>query len=225
MRYFFCFILITFFLWLNTGYAQTQLPVKEEPRHRNIFENAYLRILDVHIPAHDTTLYHNHSTASVIVIFTNTRLSTEIHGEDRVSGHTVPGSITYAAFDQSPIYHRVINNDSTEFHVMDIELLGKSANTKAAVFHESDIIPAWQENRVNTYTLFAESGQVIHKSVSQTPMLLICITGSGMISVGNAVTPVAIAAGGYAWIERGNGFTLTGQTIPGSGYVLLDLNQ
>ena len=225
MRDFFCFILLTLSIWPNNGHAQAQLPVKDEPRHRNVFENGYLRLLDVHIPARDTTLFHYHSTASVIVIFTNSRLSTEIHGQEPERGRTVPGSITYAAFDLHPVFHRVINNDSAEFHVMDIELLGKELNNKAAVFREPDIIPAWQENRVNTYTIFAESGQVIRKTNSATPMLLICITGSGLISVGNSATPAPIAAGGYAWIDRGNGFQLTGQSIPGSGYVLLDLNQ
>jgi hypothetical protein len=152
-------------------------------------------------------------------------VTTEIQGREPNSGRTVPGSISYAAFDLNPIYHRVINNDTAEFHVMDIELLGKELNNKVAVFRESDIIPAWQENRVNTYTIFAESGQTIRKSNSPTPMLLVCITGSGLISVGNSNTPVPIAAGGYSWIDRGNGFQITGQSIPGSGYVLLDLNQ
>ena len=225
MRYLFCFFLLIESLWPNHGHAQAQLPVKQEPRHRNVFENGFLRILDVHILPKDTTLFHYHSTPSVIVIFTNSKLSTEASGESPESGHTVPGSVTYAAFDVSPVYHRVINNDTAEFHVMDIELLGKAAETKGPVFHESDIIPAWQENRVNTYTIFAESGQVVKKSNSPTPMLLICITGSGTITVGNSTSPVPISSGNYFWIDRGSGFQLTGQSIPGSGYVLLDLNQ
>jgi hypothetical protein len=225
MRFLFCFFLLIPFLWPDNGHAQAQLPVKQEPRHRNVFENGFLRILDVHIPGKDTTLFHLHATPSVIVIFTNSRLSTEVQGESPVSGHTVPGSVTYAAFDASPVFHRVINNDTAEFHVMDIELLGKAAERKAEVYHEPDIIPAWQENRVNTYTIYAESGQVIKKSNSPTPMLLICITGSGTITIGNSTSPAPIAAGNYFWIDRGNGFQLTGQSIPGSGYVLLDLNQ
>lgn len=225
MRVIFCFTLLTLSLWPDNGHAQRQIPVKEEPRHHNVFENEYLRLLDVHIPAHDTTLFHYHSTASVIVVFTNSRVSTEIQGQEPERGRTVPGSISYAAFDLHPVYHRVINSDTAEFHVMDIELLGNAISNKAAVFRETDIIPAWQENRVNTYTIFAESGQVIRKSNSPTPMMLICITGSGLISVGNSNTPVPIAAGGYTWIGRGSGFQITGQSIPGSGYVLLDLNQ
>ncbi len=207
------------------AHAQKEIQVREEPRHKNAFENAYLRILDVYIRPSDTTLYHKHSTPSVIVVFTNTRLSTEVYGEQPVFGHTVPGSITYVAFEENPVFHRVINNDTSLFHVMDIELLGNAATSAAEVFREPDILPAWQQHRVNAYTLYADPGQLVHKTPSKTPQLLICVTGSGSLLVGNATNPVSMINGSFAWIERGAGFQVTGQSSPGSGYVLLDINQ
>ncbi|MFI5156512.1 MAG: hypothetical protein ACHQEM_10015 [Chitinophagales bacterium] len=207
------------------AYAQKEIQVREEPRHKNVFENAYLRILDVYIRPSDTTLFHKHSTASVIIVFTNTRLSTEEHGEAPVFGHTVPGSITYAAFDENPVFHRVINNDTSLFHVMDIELLGNAATSAAEVSRELDILPAWQQNRVNAYTIYAEAGQVVHKTPSKRPQLLVCVTGSASLLIGNATNPVTMIIGSFAWIERSAGFQVTGQSTPGTGFVLLDLNQ
>ena len=43
--------------------ARAQVQVRYEPRHKNVLENKYFRILDVNIPPHDTTLQHIHSTA------------------------------------------------------------------------------------------------------------------------------------------------------------------
>lgn len=205
--------------------AQKEIQVREEPRHKNVFENAYVRLLDVYIRASDTTLFHKHSTASVIIVFTNTRMSTEVRGEAPVYGHTVPGTISYAAFDEQPVFHRVINNDTSLFHVMDIELLGKADTSQTEVFREPDILPAWQKNRVNAYTLFAEPGQVVHKTPSKTPLLLVCVTGYGSLLIGNSTHPIPMTIGSFAWIERASGFQVTGQSNPGSGFVLLDLNQ
>jgi quercetin dioxygenase-like cupin family protein len=47
---------------------KAQVQVREEPRHRPVLENKYIRLLDVWLPPGDTTLFHIHSTPSVFVI-------------------------------------------------------------------------------------------------------------------------------------------------------------
>ena len=37
------------------------MPVYEEPRHKIVLLNQYVRLIDVNIPPHDTTLYHRHA--------------------------------------------------------------------------------------------------------------------------------------------------------------------
>ena len=61
------FILLAFHSFL---FANAQPAVKDEPRHHNVFENEYIRILDVFLPPNDTTQYHIHSTPSVFTTFT-----------------------------------------------------------------------------------------------------------------------------------------------------------
>ncbi|HVV54005.1 MAG TPA: hypothetical protein VHC47_01700 [Mucilaginibacter sp.] len=103
--------------------ANAQVQVRNEPRHHNVFENKYVRILDVHIPPHDTTLFHIHSTPSVIVLFTNTVTATQVKGHGWTESKSVAGSAFYGDFGKDTLIHRVSDWDTVPYHVSDIELL------------------------------------------------------------------------------------------------------
>jgi hypothetical protein len=45
---------------LSVAFAQAPVPVEREPRHRTVFADAGMRVLDVTIPYGDTTLEHTH---------------------------------------------------------------------------------------------------------------------------------------------------------------------
>ena len=61
-------LMLTAFIAYKT---QAQVPVREEPHHKPVLENNYVRLLDVHLNAGDTTQYHIHATPSVIVFISN----------------------------------------------------------------------------------------------------------------------------------------------------------
>ena len=65
-------LLVAFFSSSVSVTAQVQ--VRNEPRHHNVFENEFIRILDVYLGPGDTTLYHLHNTPSVFIRFTNTNV-------------------------------------------------------------------------------------------------------------------------------------------------------
>ena len=100
-----------------------QVQVRYEPRHNNVLENKYFRILDVNIPPHDTTLQHMHSTPSVILLFTNTITAQQIKGQGWVKGQSMAGSAFYRDFAKDTMIHKVSNWDTVPYHVTDIELL------------------------------------------------------------------------------------------------------
>ncbi|HTD39835.1 MAG TPA: hypothetical protein VK671_04385 [Mucilaginibacter sp.] len=103
--------------------VQAQVQVRKEPRHKNVLENKYFRILDVNIPPHDTTLQHIHSTPSVILLFTNTITAQQIKGQGWVKSQSVAGSVFYRDFAKDTVIHKVSNWDTVPYHVTDIELL------------------------------------------------------------------------------------------------------
>lgn len=103
--------------------AQAQVQVRNEPRHKNVIENKYFRVLDVNIPPHDTTLQHTHSTPSVILLFTNTVTAQQLKGQDWVKSQSIAGSAFYRDFAKDTVIHKVSNWDTGPYHVTDIELL------------------------------------------------------------------------------------------------------
>jgi hypothetical protein len=116
---------LSLFLFVVLGLAPvgySQIQVSQEPRHHKVFENEWVRVLDVHIPPHDTTLMHKHSTPSVFVVLSNTKTGSQVLIEPAKISLT-DGNIWFEGFYDTPRIHRVWNEDTVEFHVMDIELL------------------------------------------------------------------------------------------------------
>lgn len=111
--------------------AMAQVQVRNEPRHHNVIENKYFRVLDVNIPPHDTTLQHIHATPSVILMFTSTVTATQLKGQDWVKSTSVAGSAFYRDFSKDTVIHRVSNWDNVPYHVTDIELLSAYKPQKA----------------------------------------------------------------------------------------------
>ena len=136
---------------IQTSFAQLQ--ARDEPRHKNVFENKWLRILDVNIKPGDTTLFHRHSTPSVIVFLTNTKLGTQLQGGEPVISQSRPGNMSYAAYGEKPIFHHVWNDDTSWFHVMDIELLGNENNVNGDAEKGPAFEPVLKEKLVNTYSI------------------------------------------------------------------------
>jgi quercetin dioxygenase-like cupin family protein len=48
------------FVVFMTAFLRAQIPVTKEPHHHIVFENAQFRIMDVNVPAGETTLDHSH---------------------------------------------------------------------------------------------------------------------------------------------------------------------
>src|SRR5215475_8061503 len=101
--------------------AWSQVQVSEEPRHHKVLANEWVRVLDVHIPPHDTTQMHKHSTPSVFLILSNTKTGSQVVVEPAKTSFA-DGNIWFESFQDKPRIHRVWNEDTVEFHVMDIEL-------------------------------------------------------------------------------------------------------
>ena len=103
-----------------------QVQVSKEPRHKNVLENKYIRLLDVKIQPGDTTLFHIHSIPSVFVNFTNTAVCSQIKGKEWEKGNNTEGNASYRSFVNDTLVHRVSNCDTVPFHVTDVEILSSN---------------------------------------------------------------------------------------------------
>ena len=163
--------------------ARTQVQVSEEPRHHKVIANEWVRVLDVHIPPHDTTLMHKHSTPSVFIVLSNTRTGSQVLVEPGKPAFAA-GNIWFESFEEKPRIHRVWNEDTIEFHVMDIELPhspNPAGNAMDPPFSKLlfDAKPA----RVYRLTLPPGQHQALPRSTS--PILVVGLSGPGANGVVN----------------------------------------
>jgi hypothetical protein len=174
-------LLLSFFIFINT--VSAQVPVRDEPRHKMMLENDYVRLIEVHIPVHDTTLTHIHATPSVIVFLSKSTIGTQIVGDKPVISEVNPGATSYAAYDEKPITHRVWNQGESLFHVMDIELPKQNPNKDTSeIISQPGVKFQWQKKLVRVYNLDINEGVKLKLPKSNCAYLLIDISGKATTS-------------------------------------------
>jgi hypothetical protein len=105
------------------GTADDPVPVEQEPHHRVVFENQYVRVLDVVVGPGETTLFHRHSIDNVPIILTDADNKTQFAGKDWAPTPAKAKSVGFIPGDAKPYVHRISNQGKTAYHVIDVEIL------------------------------------------------------------------------------------------------------
>jgi len=184
-----------------------QVPVREEPLHKLVLQNKYIRLLDVWIAPGDTSLYHIHETPSLFTYYTNTSIMTQIKGEEWKNELTIAGKAWYRSFSPDTLIHRVCNVDTTALHVIDIELLSRFDSNEVS---RQSLLPfplLFENERAVAYQLTETSFQN-QKIEERGPMIVELISGDGA-TFHNATTDQnsEIKTGQYLFIEPGTSFS------------------
>jgi len=213
--------LFTILIVLYSFGASAQIQVRDEPRHHNVFENESIRILDVYLPPKDTTLYHLHNTPSVFIILANTNVSSQLMGKQPQKGANVAGIVSYDSMN-TPRLHRVWNDDTTWFHVMDIELTGTRHEKKIPVLQNPFLKLLFNEQQANGYTIDMKPGNTLELSASVKGYLIVSQTVSVIDYKINGITQHRILKPShYLWIEPGRNFSSKANNT--ANFVLLQL--
>jgi len=199
-------VLLITFLDCHSAFAQVE--VRNEPRHKNVFENDYLRILDVHIRPGDTTLYHRHALPSVIVMLSSVETGSQLLGGSPSSGKSRNGNTWYAGYGEKPIVHRVWNQDSKMFHVMDIELFLENAAEKMNPLNDEAFKLVFQEKGVNAYSMNLLPSKEIKSKPYDRAQLLVCTSGKLEFHSNKKASMIPLENGGYVWIDPGETYRL-----------------
>src|SRR5215212_1589089 len=104
------------------------VPVYQEPRHRPVYQNHYVRVLDVRVPAGDTTAYHVHAHRYAGVVISGARVWSQAPGDaPSPAGLPDTAGAVFENWKQSvPNTHRVGNADTVALHYVVGELLAPS---------------------------------------------------------------------------------------------------
>ena len=212
---------LTIFFILSWFILPAQLQVRDEPRHHNVFENEFIRILDVHLAPKDTTLYHLHNTPSVFIVLANTNTGSQLAGQQPQKGASLTGLITYDAL-ATPRFHRVWNEDTSWFQVMDIELTASKPKNKVELLKDDKLKPLFNEPLVTGYKIQAGNAQKIKLPSSASGYLLVSL-GNALVDINlnELVQHRIMKAGHYVWLDGKEAATITSNSI--TDFVLLQL--
>ena len=102
----------------------TPVPVQREPHHHVMFENQYVRVLNVEIPPGESTFFHTHAHDNLAVRITDGLSQTQVRDQEWVPASQVKaGSVVFSEGSRKPYTHRVKNLGTSTYRVIDVELL------------------------------------------------------------------------------------------------------
>src|SRR5882724_1221220 len=116
----FAVVLIPIGVWSQSNSPQSPVEISGEPRHHPKFENEFVRIWDVTVPAGDATLWHAHRNDNVVITLGGANLRIETAGGAPAELEWNFGDVK---FGKATYVHRAMNVGTTPFHNLTIELL------------------------------------------------------------------------------------------------------
>ncbi len=213
------FIIFSFILFSNICTAQ--LPVRMEPRHHKVFENDYVRVLDVHIVPGDTSLFHIHGTPSVFIIITNAKTGSEIISNGITTKSSLnPSMLWFDGFYSGPRIHRVWNEGTVDFHVMDVELLRKEHHEIVPPLMDKSLKMLFNEKPVSAYNCGLPKGSVVKLRKIMYPLLIVGLSGDGEVLVGEKSLT---NKGDFSFIPPGAAITITNNSTAQARLAIFEL--
>ena len=197
-----------------------QTAVRNEARHHNVFENDYVRVLDVWLAPGDTTRFHIHATPSVFIFLTKTTTSGQLMGQQPARGTSVAGRTTYDSL-VTPRIHRVWNEDTSWFHVMDVELVASAPHINEPVLQKDVMQLLFDEREVRGYHVQLHSEGSFRLPSSKTGYLLVSLGDALVTFQSNRIIQHRLMKPGhYLWIDPGMELTIKSGN---SAFTLLQL--
>lgn len=218
----FWFILV---LISSLNILQAQILVHEEPRHRPVFQNKEIRILNVRVAPSDTSLYHMHNTPSFFIRLTNTITGSQVQGEAKKAGKSQSGEIRFENLaPPNNRVHRVWNADKDTFHVMDVELLMKKAEFDEKPMTLPNLKLEIDTTWVRAYRLSLLK-EIEFESINKKQSVVLVSLNASTVEIGqNGNRKLqTLKPGSFFVINRKESFSLKNKTESTSQFVLLEL--
>jgi len=177
----FALVLIPAATLSQSNSPQSPVEISGEPRHHPKFENEFVRIWDVTVPAGDATLWHAHRNDNVVVTLGGASLRIETAG-------AAPTEVVWkfgdVRFGKATYVHRAMNVGTTPFHNLTIELLKSppGPQSQSPQTGQTSRQPVLENERVRVYRLSLAPGESTEVHTHHLAGLAISIT-SGEVEV------------------------------------------
>ena len=189
------FLLLTCVAWAA---GQAPVPIENEPSHRHKFENEFVRVFDVLVPAGMTTLFHTHVLDGVGVRVSDAEMSEEF-SDGRTNEFTAKWGV--ASYGSGPAYsHKVINKGKTDFRNIYVELKPRQPSAEV-VPPLIDLNAILIDNpRVRVNRRFLKPGESTGSHTHRLNCLSVAVYDAKVeIAAGSAVREVSVKAGDVVW--------------------------
>jgi len=204
---------------------QTVVPVEQEPRHRIVFQNEFVRIYDCLIPPGDVTLFHTHSFDHVSVTVSGGILRNEIPGKAPIESIVPTGVTVFAKCTNAPSTHRVENIGTTplRFVVAEVHASSATPGNPAAL----DAVPGHklvvENDRVKVYRVSIGPKQATGIRSRTLPWLRISLSQCtiSIREAGKAPEIIETKPGDYRWYDNGASDAL--ENVGSTTYVAIEI--
>lgn len=161
-----------------------QVPVSKEPRHQVVFENTQFRILNVNVPAKDTTLEHLHELDIVTVSMMKSGADTRMQSPGQPWGPVRPlrplGHTEVTEYSGKAGSHRLENVGDSPYHLFAVENRRTSGWSPAAAVSApgTTLTKEARSFRVYTISLGRDRSQTSHTHA--VPTIVVLLNGKVM---------------------------------------------
>jgi|GEM_PF-580075 len=183
--------------------APRPVPVYREPSHRLVFQSPMVRVLDVRIPAGDSTAYHVHADPMVGIAVQDARI--RIQGPGSPLGAVASPRATPYVFDNwsqaLPYTHRVVNADTLPLHYLVAEWLARSGPEAPALPDDANRHLVREAPTTRVYRVTLAPGTATERHTHATPGLVVLATAGTLLEEGGGRAEGGSGAGSWSWRE------------------------
>lgn len=178
------------------------VPVEREPRHRPVFRNDVLAVIDVLLPPGYTSLWHRHSNDNVSVRIATAASRTDTPTETGTIQTAAVGRLVFNSANP-PYVHRIADVGTTPIRIIDIEVLARPGTPRASA---ADAVAGHEivvdNDRVRLSRMVLPAGAQLPAHTHPRGWLEVVVTGG--------------EPGAFTWHEPGS--TMPGITAPAGGF-------
>jgi mannose-6-phosphate isomerase-like protein (cupin superfamily) len=162
------------------------VPVESAPFHCQVFENNYVRFLNVLIPPGKVSAYHQHSIDFAQVVIEGTdRFEVTVLDKPMGLVSLRTGQVMFAGYSKAPVIHQVANTGQSSFHLMGIEILDSqpgrfSPSTRTDVPAYTSVL---DNERVRGWRLMLQPGESATAIVQTAPGVRIVVQGGDIVEI------------------------------------------
>jgi len=224
--------ILTFLLFItHTIRAQEVVPVYEEPRHHLVHDSDILQVLDVQIPAGDTTLYHTHDAPIFYVFISASSMDDQELGSKWI-GVTASSSPIFEAgevacnldYADKPVTHRVRNVGNSLFRL--IGVVNKSYQPVGNVIQKE--LPGNVETENQWFyqsRAVVTPGESIDSQVSNSHIVIVQVDeGKLQVSIGEESRELLSSSGDCAVIKSNQSFEVVNLGRSPAEIVIISVN-